>query len=132
MMSRCGNRSFFPSNLEAIGNCTVGLKKDSGWKKAEIAWSGIMVGGTRQLQGVAILVHRPALLIDLATRQFAQLVADRTGGKGRIGGLVKLLHQSPPLEAVGFARQVARDFPPGSRRIVRMLGHYSSKIDWRG
>ncbi len=54
--------------------CKVrGNSKVSGWfegssYEGEAPWSGITVAGILQLHGVAILVHRSALLIDLAIR----------------------------------------------------------------
>jgi hypothetical protein len=65
MMSRCGK--ILPSaKLEVIRKFPVGSKVPS--YEGEAPWSGITVAGILQLHGVAILVHRSALLIDLAIR----------------------------------------------------------------
>ena len=65
--------------------------------------------------GVAMLVHRMAPFVGLATRQVAEPVADGASSGARVVGIAELLHEVAALPAIGLARKLARDVAPGAR-----------------
>ena len=78
--------------------------------------SGVAVWGCLlEAPGVAMLVHRMAPFVGLATRQVAEPVADGASSGARVVGMAELLHEVAALAAIGLAREFAGDIAPRAR-----------------
>jgi hypothetical protein len=111
---------FFPEEteqfLEIIAPYAVVLRRAEILGRKEPCPLGVAVlRCPLEAYGVAMLVHRMALFVGLATSQVAGPVADGTGRGARVVRIAELLHEGAALAAIGFARKLAGDITPKTR-----------------